>query len=141
MSRNQNGEPPDDGEQGSLDFECEDAHCEVCPVLDAPRAHRVTEKAVSRSTAHAPSEVFEQASLALVGVAYQQPELTADDVWLAVPRDVMKQWNPSALGGVFRAAAKDGLIELTGEKRESQRPATHRRPLRVWRSRVYQRVS
>jgi hypothetical protein len=134
-----------DGRQGALEARehtaCTDPACVICPVLDAARAHRVTEQAVARSTEHAPTDISEQARQAVTAVAQRQDTLTSDDVWSEMGRDVMREWNPSALGGVFRSLARDGVILLTDERRESQRPAHHRKPLRVWRSLIYREAS
>jgi hypothetical protein len=49
----------------------------------------------------------------------------------------MQQGNSSALGVAFRTAAKLGYIRLQAERKDSQRPSMHRKPLRIWESRIY----
>lgn len=44
-----------------------------------------------------------------------------------------------ATGGLIRRAKKAGWIESTGRWEESDDPVQHRRPVPVWRSRIYVR--
>lgn len=121
-----------DGRQGRVE-----AAVEAERVLDPVEAARVTEIGVATSRDHAPESWRDDKQLVVRELATRQPFITSDDVWEAVGTHAMRLANPSALGSVFRSAAKAGDIELTEERRESQRPATHRRPLRVWRSLVF----
>jgi hypothetical protein len=139
-------------DQGTFDFDaCVDCgerggkHRPTCPkwpVLNSDLAQQVTEAGVARVEAHVASEMADAMRLVVAAVARRQPFLTSDDIWATARMlDVdLSQANPSALGGAFRSVARDGLILLTDERRESQRPPQHRKPLRVWRSLVYQKA-
>ena len=61
-------------------------------------------------------------------------EWIADAIWAQDPSLDDGVTNPSALGGVILKAKKLGLIENTGRFERSTRPATHGKPLPVWRS-------
>ena len=117
-----------DGRQGRVDAD---------PVLDPVRAHAVTEVGVARSGDHAADDWVDEMRDGIQRVARRQARLTSDDLWVEVGPDAIGRGNPSALGSVFRSVARDGVIELTSDLRESQRPAHHRKPLRVWRSLVF----
>jgi hypothetical protein len=105
-------------------------------ILDPVRARAVTERGIAQADANAAEEWRAALRVALERVARRRPDLTSDDLWVEVGEDGMGKGNPSALGSIFRGAAKDGLIRLTDQRRESQRPAHHRKPLRVWASLV-----
>jgi len=78
--------------------------------------------------------VWRDHALAAVRKAAElHPELTVDDVH---PHLSMPCLEPRALGGVMRVAARRRWIVSSGGWRVSTRPETHRRPLRVWRSRL-----
>ena len=73
----------------------------------------------------------EQALLALRRLAEQQEEFTSETLKPLLPPAVELR----ALGGVFSAAQRDGLIEPTGRYASpGGRTASHGRPQRVWRS-------
>jgi len=124
-----------DGRQGAIE-----SKFGARPVLDSVEAKRVTEAGVAQSRDASPEAWREEMRLALHAVARRMQYITSDDLWAHVGAEAMRQANPSALGSVFRSVARDGAIEITDERRESQRPAHHRKPLRVWRSRVCEPV-
>lgn len=102
--------------------------------FDAERAERAREEAIDRVERHARAAWLEAALGTVRQLAVERPTLTTDDVWLALgsaPRE------PRALGAVMRKAEGLELIEPTNQWALSTRVACHRRPLRVWRSRVY----
>jgi len=107
------------------------------PVLDRGLARELADRGIAHSSAAAPEEWQTMIRNAIDRLARRLPTFTSDDLWLEVGPKAMYQANPSALGGVFRTAAAEGAIVCTEERRESDRPATHRRPLRVWRSLLY----
>jgi hypothetical protein len=115
-----------DGRQGRIEAEE--------PVLNPAKAREVTERGIQQSTDHAPAYIAELARLKIEALARVKDTITSDDVWEQMPPALMRAWNPSALGVVFRSLRRDGVLQLTSERRESQRPAHHRKPLRVWRS-------
>ena len=72
---------------------------------------------------------------AVLAVARLNMTFTADDVWAwfeshGLPQPPTKM----ALGMVFKSLAKQNKISATGEWRNSARPETHTRPLRVWQA-------
>jgi hypothetical protein len=77
----------------------------------------------------------ERAREAVLHAADLFDEFTADDVWTYSGLKFPEVGNRSALGGIFLQLAKAKLIEFTGQTRQSQRKAHHRR-VSVWR-RVY----
>jgi hypothetical protein len=67
-------------------------------------------------------EVLNQLSLTRI-------PFTTDDVWALLTTTTQE---PRALGAAMLRAAKDHIIVGTDSYLESLRPASHRRPLRVW---------
>ena len=73
-----------------------------------------------------------QASLPAVRrLAERHATLTSDEVWAALDQPPSE---PRQVGQLMRAAV--AWIEPTDEHRPSRRPTNHRRPVRVWRSRL-----
>ena len=67
-----------------------------------------------------------------------QATFTTDDVWRALDASgSVTTSEPRAMGAVMRSAAAMGLCETTDRTCKSVRVRCHRRPLMVWRSRVY----
>jgi hypothetical protein len=64
--------------------------------------------------------------------------ISADDIWYACwKHDVKPPGDGRAMGAVLRALARDGLIAKVERTRQTERVASHRRPLQVWRSLLY----
>lgn len=59
---------------------------------------------------------------------------TADDVWAMIEPLGVRTHEPNAMGAVFNAAARDGIITSDGMYRPSCRRKAHRRMVRVWRA-------
>lgn len=96
--------------------------------VEAQRA--ATAEAIDRVEANAPVDWRAEADAAIRSVASRFEAFTADDVWdtgLTIPP------TPSALGPVFRAAQKAGIIAPTEQAVESRYAHRHRK-LKVWRS-------
>jgi hypothetical protein len=75
------------------------------------------------------------AIMAVMRVAKRLPLFTTDDVWMELQSDgVGAPVEPRAMGAVMRSARMQGIAEPTDRVSSSERPACHRRPLRVWRS-------
>jgi hypothetical protein len=70
-------------------------------------------------------------------VAHHYPEFTTDMVW---PLIRMPTKEPRAMGAAIRKAQDLQLISRTPEFRPSVRASTHKRPLRVWQSLVYEKT-
>jgi len=69
-------------------------------------------------------------------VAKHYPEFTTDMVW---PLIRMPTKEPRAMGSAIRMAKDHGIITRTPEFRPSVRATTHKRPLRVWQSLIYEK--
>lgn len=94
-------------------------------------ADLVTDEAVARAHRAADGAWLERAAATVRQVARARTTFTTDDIWAAglpEPRE------SRALGPVLRQAQAAGAIIPTGEYARSERPACHRRPVRVWRS-------
>lgn len=73
----------------------------------------------------------------ICAIALRQPTLIVDDIRRELGEAFMGE-NPHSLGPVVIQAAKDGAITRTKDYVESTRESQHRRPVRVWRSLLYQ---
>lgn len=128
----------DDYEQGELDFDAPGPPPH--PSLIQPEMTRaVTEDAIYRATfltdEHRKQEYFE----AIVEAARKYPRFIIDQVWefLGAVGDTERD-DGSGMGPIMIVAAKAGIIErVPGETRPSQRPLTHGKPQRLWRSLIY----
>ena len=107
------------------------------PVFDLPAGRRLRDVGIARVHAATEPEWLEEAYTALRHVCRQQATVTSDDIWRVMGAERMAQANPSALGVVFRRGVREGIIEATGLQASSSRAATHLRPLRVWRSKLF----
>lgn len=89
--------------------------------------------------AKATQDWLRAAACAIRWVAMGQQEFTTDDVWaeldwLAWPAPV----EPRAMGAAMRAASDAGHCQPTDRTTQSHRPGCHARPVRVWRSTMYE---
>lgn len=64
-------------------------------------------------------------------------ELCADQVWLALGAIPESKGAASAMGPAMKRAVRAHMMEPTGAYRLSARPVAHRKPLPVYRSRIY----
>lgn len=75
--------------------------------------------------------------------AHRLKVITVDNVWAEMEARVngaplqRAAFNGSALGAVMTNAAKLGAISNSGTYQPSVRPSTHGRPVRVWKSLIY----
>jgi hypothetical protein len=92
------------------------------------------EDAVQRAEAHADDQWMEDARQALVVCARRGSEFTTDEVWSWLDWfSTATTHDPRAMGAVMRWAVQARLIEPTDRYTKSERPACHKRPVRVWR--------
>jgi hypothetical protein len=70
-------------------------------------------------------------------VARHFSRFTTDEVWERLRPTGLRTPEHRAMGSVMRGLAKAGLCVRTNEVQESSRAGCHHRPLRVWRSLVY----
>ena len=89
------------------------------------------EAGIATADANADQLWKEAAWWALLEVAARGETFTSDDVWEILDTQPHQTHNPSALGGVFRRAAKEGVIRNTGKMRRTRRVVRHRQ-LTVW---------
>jgi hypothetical protein len=75
----------------------------------------------------------DEALRAVFWVASRKERFTTDDVW---EQGITSPEEPRAMGAVMRVAESQGWIEPTRDHWLSRRPVCHRRPLRVWQSRL-----
>ena len=102
---------------------------------DAQRADEAKARAIDRVEAGASQQWRDAALSAVWNVAATRQTFTTDDVWVRIDDSAVVA-EPRAMGAVMRKARAEGYIQPTDEFRLSQRVASHRRPLRVWESKV-----
>ena len=95
----------------------------------------VTDRAIEKVAKNANQEWMEAAYKAVQSVASLLAEFSADDVAMAMPKNVTTS-DKRAMGAVLRQAAKDGLIRSTPRFTTCQRINQHRCPKRIWESRM-----
>lgn len=121
-----------DGRQGHVEATAE--------YLDAAESHRRSEAGISRSFNAAKERDKQVAQSVINALAHDRPFFTSEDIWIKcalVDGHTIDPKRGSFIGHILRAAAKDGLIRLLPADFPSERPANHKRILRVWRSLVY----
>lgn len=78
------------------------------------------------------------ADSAIAAVSRQDLVFTTDEVWeLLAKMGVARPREPRALGPRMRLAEMSGVIEKVPASQKTLRPIAHRRPLQVWRSKVW----
>jgi hypothetical protein len=88
---------------------------------------------IRRVHEHADPAWLAQAYSAIQHLCAQRFSFTSDDVWaLLDARNVPAPREPRALGAVMRQAARDGLLEASGEYVQSERSECHNRPVAIW---------
>ena len=91
--------------------------------------------AIDRAEQHAQREWLHAAEQALYRVACESWEFTSEAIW-----EKMLGWysrEPRALGAVMRTGMREQWITPTDHFVPSTSARNHKRPLRVWRSRIY----
>lgn len=99
------------------------------------------EQAIAQADAHADSRWMQSAVLALHEAAVRHPSLTADEVWESMTGLLWSHLAqaPTAMGPVMRRGQAKGWIERTPAFRPSRQAANHHRPVRIWRSLIWER--
>lgn len=109
--------------------------CSACGgPIDGKQAR---DDAMSRARAHADPEFAATALGVVHDIASRQEYLTADDVWEGLDGRVSTHDN-RALGPILDQAKVEGWIDPTDRHIPTRRADNHARPIRVWRSRLYQ---
>jgi hypothetical protein len=70
----------------------------------------------------------------LVKVAKAREQFSSDDIWYAMS---YAPEEPRTLGLVFLWAQKLNIIEPLEQWKPTIRASAHRRPIRIWRSKIY----
>jgi len=109
--------------------------------LSLTDAERVRDDAIARAERHALQQWKDLTMATIKELAVMCPRFTTDDVWIELSRtpDVATH-EPRALGSMMRAAYKLGWIVPTDQYENSVRPECHARPVKIWASRLYQRL-
>ena len=102
---------------------------------------RLREQGIAQAEGGAPAVALWEAVAVVRLLALRHRTLTTDDVWKRLEAiGALTLPEPRALGAVMRRAQRQGYVEPTEEWRLSVRPACHRRPLRIWRSLLWDTV-
>lgn len=97
------------------------------------------EKGVAQSDQAAIDEWRAEVDDVIRRVARDKAFLTTDDIWSELTTETGEG---RAMGARMRAAATAGVLQPTRRYEPSNRAASHRRPVRVWKSLFYwQRMS
>lgn len=106
----------------------------VCnDTLDLFAATAARDEAIERAGQGAGEEWMEEALRVIRTIAETRAEFTTDRVWSLLP-DAPPE--PRALGAAMMQARSRGWIERTDRTIPSTRPQCHRRPVRVWASKI-----
>lgn len=100
---------------------------------DAPAAAAAREAAIQQAHDNANEAWKQNAYAALVAVSRRKEFFTSDDVWEELEGTTAKTHAPSAIGPLFRIAARKGLIQKTNQSLPTVQTQRHR-DLTVWRS-------
>lgn len=98
-------------------------------------AETAKQEAIARAGAHANDEWLTAALVAIHEAARQHRYFTTDHVWPLLDGDFHTH-DRRAMGAAMKMAAGDGIIEATLTWEESGSAVNHRRPLRVWKSKI-----
>lgn len=98
-------------------------------------AQEAKDAAIQQVAENAQSAWLEQARRTTLRIAKAHPQgFTSDAVWFVLSAcGYGHPTEPRAMGAVFHALARNGLIRKTGEYRDSERAECHGRPIAVWR--------
>lgn len=103
--------------------------------MDFDKMKAARDAGIAQSYGASPQPWKDLAYDILETLAQNQQEVVSDDVWNAgLPHPPN---SGTALGGVFKRAAKAGLIVKTDRVRITAQVKSHGSPMTVWRSLVY----
>jgi len=104
------------------------------------------ESAIDEAEAHAQAVWLASASLAVRAVASMRAKFTTDHVWAHLfavgeqgknGEEMNRPREPRAMGAVMRTASREQVCERTDTTVCSVRASCHRRPLRIWKSKIH----
>lgn len=102
-------------------------------------AEAAREASIQQAHDHADAVWKSAAYAAIVEVARKFPEFTADHVWRHLGGTSTCTHNPSALGPLFRIAARNGVCRKSGRVEYSKLEQRHRE-VTVWESLILDQV-
>ena len=94
-------------------------------------------EAIERVEGNANTDWTRAALRIVTRLANSRFEFTTDAVWHFLELADTATHEPRAMGAIMRKCGALGLIHATGRTVMSTRPECHRRPIRVWRSKVW----
>jgi hypothetical protein len=102
-------------------------------LLDRQKAEAARDAAIAQVYAASDERWRKHCLEVIAQLAQHKREFTTDDVWEMLD---LRPREPRALGAMMREAASRRIVSATDRYRNSERPACHARPVRVWRSEV-----
>lgn len=106
-------------------------------LFNLPLGHALAENGIKQVELNA-NQLWLQEALKIVEMLSLKPfAFTSDDVWewMSELHPDSDTHNHSAMGAVFRTAAKNKLCIPTGQYIKSKRPSAQSREIKVWRGR------
>lgn len=105
------------------------------PLFNSKVADAARDAAIDKAEIGADEAWLAAAAASIRYHAEHLKTFTTDEVWkllshLPEPRE------PRAMGAAMRNAQREEWIEATDRTKRSERPRCHRRPVRVWRSKL-----
>jgi hypothetical protein len=131
-------------EEHGKSFELVSCEC-GCHEVSHPSDFNARAGAIARDAAMdaveraADSEWKRKAWEAFVYVAKRRKAFTTDAVWY-----MLQEWKvsaprePRAMGPMVSRARREGICEVTGDMKKSERVGCHRRPIEVYRSKIFE---
>ena len=107
--------------------------------LDKSGSERGKRRGMSRAEEHADREWWSYTYALVTEVAKRQPYLFADDIEaLRLKRGGPETHEARAMGPLMLQCKRDHVCDPTNRWVPSSQLANHRRPMRIWKSRLYQ---
>lgn len=103
-----------------------------------PERDAAVDQALAQVEGNASEAWISHALTAVWWAASAYPEITTDEVWGRI------SWNPReprAMGAVMRRAVREGWIRPTKSYQRSQRANCNKRPVLVYRSKIYREAA
>lgn len=111
---------------------------EIPTLFDALAATKARDEALERVEKNADPVWKQNCVAAIKHLAEHMTEFNSDHVWQHLHEQGAEMPHEGrALGALFKNACKSGIITATDKWVQSERPACHRRPVRVWRSQIF----
>ena len=112
----------------------------VSTQFDADESARRRDDAIDAVERGAPVDFKSAALECVLLLAKNRKEFTTDAVWYLLGKGgVQSPPEPRAMGAIMRIAASNGWVEATDRTALSVRTPCHRRPIRVWESKIGER--